>query len=76
MDQRRHFEGHKYSTRRGLKKQLLDVKSERLKERYKLSYQQADRGVKRLVRSDKRVFRDDLASQAEEAASKGEQGKV
>ncbi|XP_073670211.1 uncharacterized protein [Paramisgurnus dabryanus] len=64
------------STRRALKKQLLDVKSERLKERCKLSYQQADREVKRLLRSDKRAFMDDLASQAEEAASKGEQGKV
>lgn len=60
------------STRRKLKKQLFDAKSERLKERYKLSYQQADKEVKRLAKLDKRAFMDNLASQAEEAASRGE----
>ena len=64
------------NTRRDLKKQFNEAKSERLNERHKQQYQEADRKVKRLARADKRVFMDDLASQAEDAASKGEQGKV
>lgn len=64
------------NTRRGLRKQLLDSKSERLKERYELRYQQADREVKGFARSDKRAFKDGLAGQPGEAAIKGEQGKV
>lgn len=57
------------STRRKLKKQLLDAKSERLKESYKPNYRQADRKVKRLARSDKRAI-------PEAARSRGEQEQV
>lgn len=64
------------NTRRDLKKQFNEAKSERLNERHKQQYQESDRKVKRLARADKRVFMDDLASQAEDAASKGEHGKV
>ena len=64
------------NTRRDLKKQFNEAKSERLNERHKEQYQESDRKVKRLARADKRVLMDDLASQAEDAASKGEQGKV
>ena len=59
-----------------MKKRLIEAKSERLKERHRQQYQEADRKVKRLARADKRALMDDLASQTEDAASKGEQGKV
>ena len=63
-------------SRRNLKKKLLDTKSERLLERYKIQYREADRSVKRMARADKRAYIDELASQAENAANRGEQGKV
>lgn len=56
------------NTRRDLKKQFNEAKSERLNERRKQQYQESDRKVKRLARADKRVFMDDLTSQAEDAA--------
>ena len=65
------------NTRRELKEQFIEAKSKRLKERPKQQYQEADRKVNtRLARADKRAFMDDLASQAEHATTKGEQGKV
>lgn len=63
-------------SRRTLKKKLLDTKSDRLLERYKLQYIEADLTVKRMARADKRAYTDELASQAENAANRGEQGKV
>jgi hypothetical protein len=63
-------------SRRALKKKLMEAKSDRLKERYKLQYQEANQAVKRMARADKRLFMDKLAEEAEEAANKGEQGKV
>ena len=62
--------------RRGAKKQAMEAKSVRLKERYKLQYREANKAVKTKTRADKRAFVEDLANQAEEAAIKGEQGKV
>ena len=62
--------------RRGLKKKVMDTKSERLKEQYKKQYRETDKVVKKKTRADRRAFMDDLASQAEDAASRGEQGKV
>ena len=65
------------NTRRELKEQFIEAKSERLKERPKQKYQEADRKVnKRLARADKRAFMDDLAIQAKSATTKGEQRKV
>ena len=58
--------------RRALKKKVMDTRSERLKERYRRQY----RAVKRMTRGDKRAYIEDLASQAEEGANKGEQGQV
>lgn len=55
-----------------MKIQLTGAKSGRLKERYKQQYREPNRKVKRLARADKRMFLDDLASQAEDAANKGE----
>lgn len=63
-------------SRHTLKKKLLDTKSDRLLERYKLQYIEADLTVKRMARADKRAYMDELASQAENAANRGEQGKV
>jgi hypothetical protein len=62
--------------RRTLKKKVLEAKSERLKERYKQQYREANRTVKRMSRTDKRNHINDLASQAEDAAQRGEQGRV
>ncbi|RUS72691.1 hypothetical protein EGW08_019547 [Elysia chlorotica] len=62
--------------RKDLKRKVMETKSERLKEQYREKYREADKTVKRKTRADKRAFIDDLASQAEEAAGRGEQGKV
>ena len=62
--------------RRALKKRVMESKSERLKERYKEEYREANQAVKRMTRTDKRIYMEDLASQAEEAANRGEQGQV
>ena len=57
-----------------MKKKFMDTRSERLKERYTQPYRETDRTVKMMTRADKRVYTDDLASQAEEAVKRGEQG--
>ena len=59
-----------------LKKQFIEANSEKLKERHKQQCQEADRKVKKLATADKRAFIDDLGRQAEDASSKGEQGKM
>ena len=64
-------------TRWHLKKQFIEANSEKLKERHKQQCQEADRKVKKLATAaDKRAFIDDLGRQAEDASSKGEQGKM
>jgi hypothetical protein len=55
---------------------MTDAKSERLKERYQQEYSEAHKKVKRLGRKDKREHMEELATQAEEAADKGEQGTL
>lgn len=62
--------------RRALKKKVNEAKSERLKEKYRKQYQETNKVVRRKARADKRAYLENLASQAEEAARKGEQGKV
>ena len=62
--------------RRAMKKKVMDTRSERLKERYAQQYREANQTVKRMTRADKRAYMEDLASQAEEAANRGEQGQV
>ena len=62
--------------RRETKKKSLDAKSERIKEQLNLQYQEENREVKRRTRNDKRKNLEDLATQAEEAAQRGEQGQV
>ena len=54
----------------------MDTRSERLKERYRQQYREADQAVKRMTRADKRAYLEELASQAEEAANSEEQGQV
>ena len=54
----------------------MEAKSERIKDKYKLQYRETDRTVKRMARENKRYYINSLADQAEEAANKGEQGKV
>ncbi|CAG2246334.1 unnamed protein product [Mytilus edulis] len=62
--------------RRHMNKKIHDTKSERLQERHKASYRVLDKQIKRMNRADKRAYMEDLAKQAEEAADKGEQGKI
>ncbi|VDI56063.1 Hypothetical predicted protein [Mytilus galloprovincialis] len=62
--------------RRHMNKKILDTKSERLQERHKASNRVLDKNVKQMARADKRAYMEDLAKQAEEAAEKGEQGKI
>ena len=62
--------------RREMRKQFLDAKSDRLKDRYKKQYREANKAVKRKSRADKRAYMEELGNQAEEAASKGDQGKL
>ena len=45
-------------------------------ERCKTQYREDDRSVKRTARADKRAYIDELASQAENAANRGVQGKM
>jgi len=47
---------------------LLDARSLRMKERYQDNYIDANREVKRQVRTDKHKYLEDLTTQAEEAA--------
>lgn len=50
----------------------MEAKSDRLKERYNLQYQEANRAVRRKTRADKRAFVEILVNRAEVAASKRE----
>ena len=59
-----------------MNKKILDTHSERLQERHKASYRELDKKVKPMARADKRAYMEGLARQAEEAAEKGEQGKI
>ena len=63
------------ANRRTLKKKVVEVKSERLKERYK-QCREANLTVKRMTRTENWSHINHLASQAEDAASRGEQGRV
>ena len=54
----------------------MDNISERLKERYRWQYREANRAVQSLTRADTKAYIEDLASQAEGAAHRGEQGQV
>ena len=80
--QRRPKEWMSYDTwkaiesRRRLKKKVMDSKSQRLKERHQEMYRAANKEVKRRTRADKRKYIENLASQAEEAAARNEQGTV
>ena len=62
--------------RREIKKKLLQAKSPRLRERQEELYREAHRKVKRLARANKREAMDQLATEAEEAAARGEQGRL
>ena len=58
------------------KRKFVESNSKRPKERYKKKYWKADRTVKRKIRADKRAHMENIESKAEEAANRGEQGKV
>ena len=62
--------------RRILKMKVLKAKSERLKERYKQQWMEANRTVKMMARTEKQSHINDPPSQAEDAAGRGEQRKI
>ena len=62
--------------RRQTKKKLLQTKSLRLRERQETTYREINKRVKRLARRDKRNEMGRLATEAEEAAARGEQGRL
>ena len=65
--------------RRNIKKKnysALGIKSDRLKEQQRQIYKEADRTVKQLTRLDKRIYLEDMVTQAEEAANKGDQATL
>ncbi|XP_013401097.1 uncharacterized protein LOC106166982 [Lingula anatina] len=62
--------------RRILKEKLLNTKSPRLVEQDRAAYKSKDKEVKKSARSDKRVFVEKLASEAEQAAAQGDMGTV
>ena len=66
----------KIEERRHMNEKLLRIKSERLKELQKQVYKEADRTVKQLTRREKRKYIEDMATQAEEAAHKGDQATL
>ena len=53
----------------------MQTNSERLKERYKQQYREADQTVKRMIRADKQAYMENLASQAEKEVSGGRKRK-
>ena len=59
-----------------IKQELLGIKSERLKEQQKQVYKEPDQTVKQPTRRDKRKYLHDIATQAEEAAHKGDQATL
>ena len=63
-------------SRRRLKRKVMDSKSQRLKIRYQEMYRAANKEVKRQARADKRKYMENLASLAEEAVARNEQGTV
>ena len=62
--------------RREIKKKMLQTKSPRLRERQEENYREAHRKVKLLARHDKRENMENLAEEAQEAATRGEQGRL
>ena len=66
----------KINARREIKNRMNEAKSSQLKERFQLEYSEIQRDVKKMTRTDKRSYMDSLASKAEEAANKGEQGNL
>ena len=63
----------KIEERKDIKKKVLSTKSERIKTQQQQAYREADRAVKQIIRHDKRKHLEDMATQAEEAAYKGDQ---
>lgn len=63
-------------TRKCTKKKILEAKSLRLKEKHQQDYSEIQKQVKKAVRTDRRAYIDALATRAEEAANKGEQGNL
>lgn len=61
----------KIDERRKLKKKMEETRSERIRERRRIEYNEKNKEVKRSLRADKREWANALASEAEEAARNG-----
>ena len=62
--------------RRETKRKLLSTKSSRLKDQLKETYSKQDKHIKKSSRKDKKAYIDNLAHEAEEAASKQDMGTL
>ena len=62
--------------RREIKKKMLQTKSPRLRERNEQIYRDANKKVKTLARRDTREALEHLAAEVQEAAARGEQGRL
>ena len=66
----------KIEERRKLKKKIGDARSERLKNKTRNDFREKDKEVKRSLRKDKRDWINDVAQEAEDAASQGQMKRV
>ena len=66
----------KIEERKKLKEKLLATKSQRLQDQIENEYKTKDKEIKKSARHDKRVNVDNLASEAERAANRGEMSTV
>ncbi|XP_048743004.2 uncharacterized protein LOC125656441 [Ostrea edulis] len=66
----------KIEERKGIKQKILHTKSARLQDQLQMNYKTKDREVKRSARKVKRKYTDDLAEEAERAATHGELSTV
>ena len=62
---------NKITERKKIKEKLISTKSPQLKEQVQSQYREKDKEVKRSARKDKRAYLDNLAREAEHAASRG-----
>lgn len=61
--------------RRDLKKKLMEAKSERLQNKYKLQYREVDRAVKWMARRDKREYVNNLQTRQKLQLTKENKGR-
>ena len=64
------LENNNNKKRKGIKQKMLNIKSERLKEKWQAEYKNKDKEVKKQVRRDKCISMERIAEDTETAAQK------